>query len=37
MVLEKVKLEKYGSDFINAIIEFHKNKSVKKEKRKYIR
>lgn len=29
----KVKLEKYGSDFINAIIEFHKNKSVKKEKK----
>ncbi|UUW07733.1 DNA helicase RecQ [Flavobacterium plurextorum] len=29
----KVKLEKYGSEFINAIIEFHKNKSVKKEKK----
>ncbi|OIV40806.1 DNA helicase RecQ [Flavobacterium johnsoniae] len=29
----KAKLEKYGQDFINAIIEFHRNKSVKKEKK----
>lgn len=33
----KAKLEKYGNDFINAIIEFQRNKSVvKREKRKVL-
>ena len=30
----KAKLEKYGSDFINAIIEFQRNKSVVKKEKK---
>ncbi|UPZ14574.1 DNA helicase RecQ [Flavobacterium humidisoli] len=30
----KAKLEKYGTDFINAIIEFHRNKSVVKKEKK---
>ncbi|HEU0125636.1 DNA helicase RecQ [Flavobacterium sp.] len=30
----KAKLEKYGSEFINAIIEFYKNKSVVKKEKK---
>ena len=30
----KVKLEKYGSEFINAIIQFHRNKSVIKKEKK---
>ncbi|WP_343617602.1 DNA helicase RecQ [Flavobacterium sp.] len=30
----KAKLEKYGSEFINAIVEFHRNKSVAKKEKK---
>ncbi len=30
----KVKLEKYGDDFIKAIIEFQRNKSVVKKEKK---